>query len=398
MAKRHPSEINWRNLPRAASSAAVVMALAILPGCYNDAPPKPFNSEVAPTEPIAKIQEIRDRPVWVKFRNTTSDSSGRVGMRLEAGEIIRTEADARLQLAFDSGVVIRLEGDSQIEIINQNQVDLKQGRLVVMLPADQDTAMEIDTPQAQVFASDSNTTIFVETANADPEAESKSETIFTLNGTAKVKPKDDRRLTLETGQRVLISDQGVAGEIETPSLAQIREKFAREPLLYGFSVRLASQPAIEASLQIDLGYKEAEKIVFSGEKPGNAVDPNQKPAETTTYTSYSEEPEYYEEEPETEEDTNKPQKQKPKPAQSTAARNPAPADDYAPPAPAAADQAPRPNPAQPTAVQPQLPVAEPPPAPIQPEIVPIDPPPLPVQPELVPINDPPPAPISEPVE
>ncbi|AFY69506.1 FecR family protein [Thalassoporum mexicanum PCC 7367] len=398
MTKRHPSETiktirhQWH---RNASAVAIVTSLVFLGACNGGAPPKPFNAEVAPTEPIAKIQEIRDRPVWVKFRNTANDSSGRVGMKLEAGEIIRTEADARLQLSFDNGILVRLEGDSTIEIKNENQVVLKQGRMVVMLPADQDTALEIDTPQAQIFASDSNTTLFVETATE----ESKSATVFALNGAVKVKPQHDDRLTLETGQSVLISEQGNAGAIETPSLDLVREKFAREPLLYGFSTRLASQGTIEASLQIDPGYREAEKIVFTGPKPNSTVDPNAKPPETTAYSSYSAEPEPAADEPEAEPDEDA----QSEPNQPTAAIDPAPAesdDGYDPPLPAAADQDPDivPLPAVPAAVQPQLPVAEPPPAPIQPEIVPIEPPPAPIQPEIVPISDPPPAPVAEPVE
>ena len=320
----------------------MALALTLLPGCINSTPPqKPFSSEVYPSDPVAEIVEIRDRPVWVKYLNSKEETSASVGLTLKVGETIRTEASARVQILLKSGLVVRIEGDSTLTIDPKNSLKLSKGRMIARISADKNATAQIETPLAT--ASISDTTVYLDV----PKDKAKDRHIFAMQGNVEVLLNGaSEPIKLKTGEDLTIKSNGIASLPKTLDPASIEKRLALNPLLYGFNRKLDSQAMIEANLQISEEVKNPVKVPAKRPQPSAYSAPASQP-------------------------TRRPnsQPQKPQPAQNPASPTP---DPQASPAPVEANQPPAATPVV-------APIAPPP---VQAEPVPIEPPPLPVQPEV----------------
>ncbi len=316
----------------------MALALTLLPGCINSTPPqKPFSSEVYPSDPVAEIVEIRDRPVWVKYLNSKEETSASVGLTLKVGETIRTEASAGVQILLKSGLVVRIEGDSTLTINPKNSLKLSKGRMIARISADKNATAQIETPLAT--ASISDTTVYLDV----PKDKAKDRHIFAMQGNVEVLLNGaSEPIKLKTGEDLTIKSNGIASLPKTLDPASIEKRLALNPLLYGFNRKLDSQAMIEANLQISEEVKNPVKV------------PARRP-QPPAYSAPASQPEY----------RPNSQPQKTQPTQNPASPNPdpAPVEVNRPPA--------------------VTPIAEPiAPPPVQAEPVPIEPPPLPVQPEV----------------
>lgn len=342
------------------------LTLTILPACSSSSPPKPFVSEVSPTEPIAKIVEIQDRPVWVKFLNSSTESSAVMGTALKAGETLRTESSARVQVLLNSGIAVRIEGNTTLTLKPDNQMSLESGQMIAWVSPDKKLTAQIETPLAVVLLDDG--TAYIDT----PKDMTQDMHIFAMQGKIEVKPKNESTsITLSKGQDLTIKPFGKALEPVALDQKSIEQRFAKSPLLYGFNNKLENLASIEADLQISSNFTETKKVPYKDSEQAANNNKPAKPRESTPQVTYSRSEEssgrYREPEPAP--------AQREQPSQPSASRS-EPVLNDPPPAPVQTISEPPPQPVQT--------VSEPPPQPVQPEIAPAEPPPLPVQPEPAP--------------
>jgi FecR protein len=342
----------------------------ILPACNFGSPTKPFSAEVNPTDSIAKITEVKNRPVWIRFLNTNDDKSATVGMLLKPGESMRTEESAHAQIHLLSGAVVRVEGDSSLTVSQKDQVTLDKGQLLAWSAPSQTTPTQIQTSFGIVSVK--NTTVYIDV----PKDASQDKHILALQGNVEVRLNSGSEpIKLKTGQELTIKANGTAAAPQTLDTAAVEKKLAKSNLIYGFNSRLESLAAIESQLKISDNSNSTEKVPYSRSKAASTRKNNPPPApERSAY-------------------------QEPAPAYNPPPARETPRDTYQPPQTSTRPSNPNPVPqrSDPLAVPQPAPVAppqaaEPPPQPVQPEIAP-EPPPKPVQPEAAPAA--PPTPSSE---
>jgi hypothetical protein len=352
----------WRLL----SLLCLSSTLAVLPACNFGSPPKPFSSEVNPIDSVAKITEVKSRPVWIRFLNTDSDKSATVGMFVKPGEAVRTEESARTQIHFLNGDLVRIEGESSLTVSQKDTVNLDKGQLLAWSAANQTSATQIQTAFGVVSVK--NSTVYIDI----PKDASKDKHILALQGNVEVKLNSGSvPINLKTGQELTIKADGTASTPKTLDVAAVEKKFAKSKLLYGFDSRLESLAAIESQLKISANTSEPDKVPYSKPKAAPTArnnSPQPAPASNTN----------------------------PEPAPARDTYQPPARDTYQPPQtstrPSNPEPAARPDPLAVPRTTPAAPqAAEPPPQPVQPEVQPLEPPPLPVQPEVAPQAAPKPA-------
>lgn len=346
-----PPQKLWRLLPLFCLSST----LAILPACNFGSPAKPFSTEVNPTDSIAKITEVKSRPVWIRFLNTSDDKSAAVGMLVKPGEAIRTEESARAQIHLLSGAVIRVEGESSLTMSQKDLVTLDKGQLLAWSAPSQTTSTQIQTPFGIVSVK--NTTVYIDI----PKDASQDKHILALQGNVEVRLNSGSEpIKLQPGQELTIKANGTAATPQTLNTVAVEKKLAKSRLIYGFDSRLESLAAIESQLKISDNSKETEKVPYSRSKAASTAKNNPPQPARNTYQEPA--PVYDNPAParETPRETSQPSQTSTRPSNPEPQRQ----DPLAVP--------------QPAPVAPQA--AEPPPQPVQPEVAP-EPPPQPVQPE-----------------
>jgi FecR protein len=337
--------------------------LAVLPACNFGSPAKPFSAEVNPSDSIAKITEVKSRPVWIRFLNTSNDNSASVGMLLKPGEGIRTEESARAQIHLLSGAVVRVEGESSLTLSQKDLVTLDKGQLLAWSSPSQTTSTQIQTSFGIVSVK--NTTVYIDI----PKDTSQDKRILALQGNVEVRLNSGSEpIKLKPGQELTVKANGTATTPQTLDTVAVEKKLAKSNLIYGFNSRLESLAAIESQLKISDNSNSTEKVPYRSKAASRPK--NNPPPPARTY-----------EEPAPVDNYQPPARETPR-------------DTYQPPQTSTpSNPAQRPDPLalpQPAPVTPQA--AEPPPQPVQPEIAP-EPPPQPVQPEVAPAA--PPSPSSE---
>ncbi|WP_019500337.1 FecR domain-containing protein [Pseudanabaena sp. PCC 6802] len=351
-----------RQLWRLVSLICLGSSLAVLPACNFNSPAKPFSSEVNPTDSVAKVTEVKSRPVWIRFLNADSEQSATVGTSVKPGEVIRTEEAARVQIHLLSGDLVRVEGESSLKIAKKDTVNLDKGQLLAWSAPDRSSPTQIETPFGIVSLK--NTTVFIDI----PKDAAKDRVILALQGNVEVKLNSGSvPINLKQGQELTIKSDGTVSKPKDLDVAAVEKKFAKSRLIYGFDSRLESLAAIESRYTISSNTTETDKVPYSRKKKTAPAPANNPPQASNT-----------------------PQETAPEPYRPPA-RYEAPRRDPEPPPQTTtrrSDPEPQADPlAVPRRAEPAAPqAAEPPPQPVQPEVAPapLEPPPLPVQPEAPP--------------
>jgi len=234
---------------------AGLVGVWLVGGCYLGYPPKPFSSELPPTEMIAQIDEIPSRPVWVRFLNGTTERTAQVGTWLRVGESLRTEANARVQIVLTNGAIARISGNSSLVLKPQLQANSGSFFVSAVLengkPADRDT--QVQTPFGMVSTKDG--AFYLEI----PPEPNKKRRLLVLHGkvTVNLRRKD---ITLHKGEELLISVDGSADKPQRPSQEELESRFAKSDLLFGFSTRFAGQSLWERQLKV--AHRQPEQVEF----------------------------------------------------------------------------------------------------------------------------------------
>ncbi len=348
-----PPQQLWRLLPLFCLSST----LAVLPACNFGSPAKPFSAEVNPTESIAKITEVKSRPVWIRFLNSSNDNSASVGMLVKPGEGIRTEESSRAQIHLLSGAVVRVEGESSLVISDKDLVTLDKGQLLAWSAPSQTTSTQIKTPFGKISVK--NTTVYIDI----PKDASKDKHILALQGNVEVLLNSGSEpIKLKPGQELTIKANGTAATPLTLDTAAVEKKLAKSNLIYGFNSRLESLAAIESQLKISDNSNQADKASNRSKAATPVKNNSPQPARpyqepTPAYDNYQ-----------------APAREAPRVAPSQTTTRPSNPDPLRP------DPLALPKPAR---VAPPSQAVEPPPQPVQPEVAP-EPPPQPAQPERAP--------------
>jgi len=246
-----------------------------LGGCSLGYPPKPFSSEVPPTEAIAQIDEIRSRPVWVRFLNGTKERTAQIGTLLRVGESLRTEADARVQIVLNNGAIARISGNSSLMLNPELQLRADSGLVFVSAvlengkPLEQDT--QVQTPFGMV--STRNGAFYLEI----PQQPNKNRRILALHGNITVKlSRTGKDVSLQKGEELLVKSDGTAEKPTRPTQAELESRFANSDLLFGFSTRFAGQSLWESQLKV--ARREPEQVKFRRSDVARNAPVNPQPA------------------------------------------------------------------------------------------------------------------------
>jgi len=239
--------------------AGFVLTGLWLGGCSLGYPPKPFSSEVPPTEAIAQIDEIRSRPVWVRFLNGTTERTAQIGTLLRVGESLRTEADARVQIVLNNGAIARIGGNSSLYLNPPMQLRADSGLFFIAAvlengkPLEQDT--QVQTPFGVVTTR--NGAFYLEI----PQEPQKKRRVLALQGNVIVKlSRTGKDVSLNKGDELLIQSDGNAEKPSRPNQAELERRFANSDLLFGFSSRFAGQSQWESQLKV--ARREPEQVKF----------------------------------------------------------------------------------------------------------------------------------------
>ncbi len=254
-------------------------------GCATNLPPKPFSSEVVPTDSIAEISEIRNFPVRVRYLNGKTDRPVNVGAVIRPGERISTDENSVAQVTLKDGSLFRLGGQGGLTLQPKNVVVVEQGKLVVWKNPEQKQPLQINTNFGEITTEDSTFYLEIHTKS------SESSRLMALNGSVTLKPKSGKEtITLKKGQEVVIQNNGTVGAAKDVDKETIDKRIAGNVLLFGFSSPLASQPKIEADFGITVAMREANTIRFRrADIPNFKPDPSASKSATTT--RYEEKPE-----------------------------------------------------------------------------------------------------------
>jgi hypothetical protein len=289
-----------------------LVGILMIPACSWGGPPKPFSSEVMPTDAIAEITEIADRPVWIRFLNSNTDNIATIGKNIKLGESIRTEGTALVQITLTSGMVIRMEGDSLLTINDDQKIELTRGQIVVWVPPQSRMNAEIMLTGA-IAKVNKNTTVYLDSSNVKQ--------IIGLQGTVNVLPIDTSNpIAIKSGQKLIISNRDGANlRPKTLTEKELKTQFNKTKLLSGFNSTLGSQQEIASNLRIPIS--PTEFII----PPNRPIKPTSKPVnpppeyirEPEGYQKRSEPERSYEREPEPpqKEPINKPVEELPPPVQ-----------------------------------------------------------------------------------
>jgi hypothetical protein len=384
-----------------------------LAACTANLPPKPFSSEVLPTDSIAEVSEIRNFPVRVRYLNGKTERPVNVGAVLKPGERISTDENSVAQVTLKDGSLLRIGGQGGLTLQPKNVALVEQGKLVVWKNPEQKQPLQINTAFGEITTEDS--TFYLEI----PSKPTESSRLIALSGSVTLKPKSGKEtITLKKGQEVVIQSNGTASAAKEVDKETIDKRIAGNVLLFGFSSPLASQSKIETDFGITVAMREANTIKFRrADIPSFTADPNaSKTAATTRYEAkpereqrkerqdtrdYSDQNNQRDSGRDTGRGNSNPENNNtaasdprrdygasgPGPVESGRAPEPAPT-----PANVSATNNSGPNnpplPSVPTQAPPTSPTIAEPPAPSNP----VDAPPLPVQPEIAPPSAPAPAP------
>jgi FecR protein len=254
-------------------------------GCVTNLPPKPFSSEVVPTDSIAEISEIRNFPVRVRYLNGKTDRPVNVGAVIRPGERISTDENSVAQVTLKDGSLLRLGGQGGLTLQPKNVAVVEQGKLVVWKNPEQKQPLQINTNFGEITTEDS--TFYLEI----PTKPTESSRLMALNGSVTLKPKSGKEtITLKKGQEVVVQNNGTVGAVKDVDKETIDKRIAGNVLLFGFSSPLASQSKIEADFGITVAMREANTIKFRrADIPNFKPDPSASKSATTT--RYEEKPE-----------------------------------------------------------------------------------------------------------
>ena len=253
----------------------VILGILLLPACGGH-PPKPFSSETIPTEAIAEITEIANRPVWIRLLNTDSEAIGTLGKKIKIGESIRTEGNALVQISLKSGTLIRMEGNSNLTIYADGKIAVTKGEILVWVPPQPNITAKITLSGA--IATVKNATVYINSAQIVQ--------ILNLEGTTEVLPTGAKTPTLvKAGQNLEIKiedKKGIKNSHKILSTKDLKTKFAKIKLLSGFNSKIGSQDAIAINLQIPIS-------------PTDSIIPINRPAKNPPSKPANPEPTYYQE-------------------------------------------------------------------------------------------------------
>lgn len=220
----------------------------VLASCGHNPPPKPFSWEVSPTEAVAQMDEIRDRPVLIRFLNSTSESPAQIGTVLRAGESVRTEAKAMTQVAMKNGAVVRIGEKSAFTLKSSGQVSADSGYLLVAARLENGKPLtkpiEVQTPFGAI---DSANAVFHLEIPTQPN---KNRTVFVLEGTLTTKLRSGKSIILKKGDELQIKPDGTGAKTLRPTQAELESRFAKSDLLFGFATRFAGQSLWEGQLKV----------------------------------------------------------------------------------------------------------------------------------------------------
>ncbi len=262
--------------PKVSLKWFVLGGILLLPACGGQ-PPKPFSTEIIPTEAVAEITEIADRPVWIRLPKSDSEAIATIGRTIKLGESIRTEGSALVQITLRTGVILRMEGDTILSIYDSHRIEVVKGRIVVWVPPQPNITAKILLTGA--IASVKNATVYIDL--------SKSSQIISLEGNIEVLPVDaSKPIVVKAGQNLIIdqsrSRDGANFLPKTLAAKELKTEFTKTKLLSGFNSRIGSQDAIASNLKIPIN-------------PTDYIIPPNKPAKPTPTQPVNREPRYYEE-------------------------------------------------------------------------------------------------------
>ncbi len=217
----------------------VVLAVALW-GCGTTLPPKPFSHEVSPTEPLARITEIQDVPVWVRFLNSRRDRPVRgVGIALRAGETVRTEGKSLAQITLKDGLVVRLGKDGVAVLQTDGTVQITRGQVLAWVAPEPGKMATLETSFGRVTAE--HATVYLEL----PQGERGDRLVQVLQGTAVVKlARSPEPFTVKSGELLRVKADGTAEPPKVGDPAAIAKQFDNHPLLFAFRTQIASLPQI----------------------------------------------------------------------------------------------------------------------------------------------------------
>jgi hypothetical protein len=223
----------------------MLIGITAMPACIWGTPPKPFSSEIMPSQAIAEITEIPDRPVWIRFLNSDIETVATLGKTLRFGESIRTEGKALAQITLGNGMVIRMEGNTILSIHDNYRLQLTKGRILAWVPANSNIQIGMNGAIASV----KNATVYIDSA--------QNLQILNLQGNIQVSPTDvSKPIVLEAGQKLSVPKDNRDGGSMKPKMqseAELKAQFNQTKLLSGFGSKLASQEAIAFNLKIPIG-------------------------------------------------------------------------------------------------------------------------------------------------
>jgi len=216
------------------------IGILFIPACIAGNPPKPFSFEVVPTEAVAEITEIPDRPVWIRILNSKTENIATIGRTIKLGESIRTEKNALVQITLRTGMVIRMEGDALLSIYGDRKIQLVRGKIVAWVPPNISTKIML----TDAIASVKNATVYIDST--------KTQQIMSLQGYIEVLSVDaSKPIAIKSGQSLIINKK-LTNQPKTLTQTELNEKFNKTKLLSGFNSRIGSQEAIASNLKIPI--------------------------------------------------------------------------------------------------------------------------------------------------
>ncbi|MFN3926386.1 MAG: FecR domain-containing protein [Pseudanabaenaceae cyanobacterium] len=247
----------------------------LMGGCSVSYPPKPFANETVPTEIIAQVDEIRSRPVLVRFLNGTQDRTAQLGTNLRLGESVRTEGEGRAQVLLNNGAIVRIGGNSRLTLTSANQVQLDRGKFLLIGRVENGQPLKegvsLQTPFGALTTRDG-----VVYGEVTTEGNNRH-TLLVLEGNAILKlPNGGKEILLKRGEELPIKQNGVPETVQRPTQSDLERRFRESKLLFGFAVRFASQATWERDLKVAL--RTPAKVEYRPQEQTRATPVRTEPA------------------------------------------------------------------------------------------------------------------------